>query len=85
MKIFILPVSGGGFATQLGILYYLLEAKRIIPDIVLGSSGGNVAAYISMLSNWYHKTILKNCHLINFLYLLIHGHHHLFQHGFFFH
>lgn len=65
MKIFILPVSGGGFATQLGILYYLLEAKRIIPDIVLGSSGGNVAAYISMLSNWYHKTILKNCHLIN--------------------
>lgn len=65
MKVFILPISGGGFAAQLGIMYHLLNAKRIEPDIVMGSSGGNAAAYISMLSNWFAPTILKNCHLID--------------------
>lgn len=65
MKIFIIPVSGGGFAAQLGVMHHLMEAKRIIPDLILGSSGGNVTAYISMLSNWYSKAILKNCHLLD--------------------
>lgn len=65
MRIFILPVSGGGFVAQLGIMYHLLNAKNIEPDLVLGSSGGNVTSYLSLLSGWKASKILKNCHLIN--------------------
>jgi len=51
MYILVLPVSGGGFVIQLAILEYLCEAN-IVPDVMLASSGGNVAAYIAAAANW---------------------------------
>lgn len=51
MYIYVLPVSGGGFVAQLAIIQHLCEIK-IIPNIILASSGGNVAAYISAAANW---------------------------------
>ncbi len=51
MYVFVLPVSGGGFVSQLAILQHLCESQ-IIPDITLASSGGNVAAYIAAAANW---------------------------------
>lgn len=51
MYILVLPVSGGGFATQLAIIQHLCGIQ-FIPDITLASSGGNVAAYVSAASNW---------------------------------
>lgn len=51
MHVLVLPVSGGGFVSQLGIIQHLCEAK-IIPDVVLASSGGNVAAYVAAAANW---------------------------------
>lgn len=51
MYVLVLPVSGGGFVTQLAILQHLCEAS-FVPDLVLASSGGNVAAYIGAASNW---------------------------------
>jgi len=51
MYIYVLPVSGGGFVTQLAIIQHLCEIK-FIPKIILASSGGNVAAYISSAANW---------------------------------
>jgi hypothetical protein len=51
MKIFILPVSGGGFVVQLAIIQHLSELN-IIPDLTMSSSGGNVAAYISAAADW---------------------------------
>lgn len=43
MKIYILPISGGGFVVQLAIIQHLCELKYV-PDLCLASSGENVAA-----------------------------------------
>ena len=51
MFILVLPISGGGFVSQLTILQHLCEIK-FIPDVTLSSSGGNVAAYIAAAGNW---------------------------------
>ena len=51
MYILVLPVSGGGFVSQLAILQHLCESK-FIPDITLASSGGNVAAYVAAAADW---------------------------------
>lgn len=51
MYIFVLPVSGGGFVTQLAILQHLC-ISNIKPTITLASSGGNVAAYIAAAAKW---------------------------------
>lgn len=51
MYVLVLPVSGGGFVSQLAILQHLCESK-IIPDLTLASSGGNVAAYVAAAANW---------------------------------
>jgi len=51
MYILVLPVSGGGFVSQLAILQHLCES-RFIPDLTLASSGGNVAAYVAAAANW---------------------------------
>lgn len=56
MRILVLPVSGGGFVTQLAIIQHLCEIKYI-PDLVLASSGGNVAAYIAAAANWKWPSI----------------------------
>lgn len=46
VNIYILPVSGGGFVSQLAAIQHL-SLNNIKPDIMLGSSGGNLAAYIA--------------------------------------
>lgn len=51
MYLLVLPVSGGGFVSQLGILQHLCESKYV-PDLTLASSGGNVAAYVAAAANW---------------------------------
>jgi predicted acylesterase/phospholipase RssA len=51
MYILVLPVSGGGFVSQLAILQHLCESK-FNPKLTLASSGGNVAAYVATAANW---------------------------------
>lgn len=51
MYVLVLPVSGGGFVSQLAIIQHLCEAQ-FVPDITLASSGGNVAAYVASAANW---------------------------------
>jgi predicted acylesterase/phospholipase RssA len=51
MNVLISPVSGGGFVVQLAIMQHLCE-MNYIPDVVLASSGGNVAAYIAAAADW---------------------------------
>lgn len=51
MYVYAIPVSGGGFVSQLGILQHLGEAEYV-PDITLSSSGGNVAAYVGAAADW---------------------------------
>lgn len=71
MKIYILPVSGGAFVVQIAFLKVIYEATKdkngtgIIPDLVLSSSGGNVAAYMSMIGKWNDGCLMKNIHFLN--------------------
>lgn len=71
MKIYILPISGGGFPVQMAFLKILYQATKsevkigITPDIVFSSSGGNVSAYIAMMGDWRDNYITKNIHIIN--------------------
>lgn len=51
MYVLVLPVSGGGFVSQLAIIQHLCEIK-FVPNLILASSGGNVAAYIAAAANW---------------------------------
>lgn len=51
MYVLVLPVSGGGFVSQLAILQHLCESQ-FIPDLTLASSGGNVAAYVAAAAGW---------------------------------
>ena len=46
MNIFISPVSGGAFVSQLAIFLFL-GVNNIFPNIILASSGGNLASYIA--------------------------------------
>jgi hypothetical protein len=81
-KIYVLPISGGGFVSQLALLSELYDAtveddmdhhvrdqflginhrKSLpgTPDLVLASSGGNVAAYLAMVSGWSSSAIANN-------------------------
>jgi predicted acylesterase/phospholipase RssA len=66
LEIYALPVSGGGFPAQLQQIIYYTNEKQIAtntteengnyleytPDICLGTSGGNVSAYIGLSGNW---------------------------------
>lgn len=72
MKIYILPVSGGGFAVQIGLLKAINQATQsesdklgYRPDIVFASSGGNVSSYIALIGNWRYNEILRNCGILN--------------------
>ncbi len=58
MYLLILPVSGGGFVTQLAILQHLCEIN-FVPNLTLASSGGNVAAYIASAADWKWSKIEK--------------------------
>lgn len=61
MYVLVLPVSGGGFVSQLGIIQHLCESN-IIPDITFASSGGNVAAYVASASKWHWAAIERTAH-----------------------
>lgn len=50
-EFFVLPVSGGSFPHQLGISCQLLRSG-FKPDVMLGSSGGNVTSYILAASDY---------------------------------
>jgi hypothetical protein len=69
MYLLILPVSGGGFVSQLSIIEHLCETKYK-PDIILSSSGGNVAAYISSAADWKWPAIERIAKTLNKNYFL---------------
>lgn len=49
--VFVLPVSGGHFPHQLAAIEWLADAGTA-PDLALGSSGGNIAAYLAAAGGW---------------------------------
>jgi len=79
LEVYILPVSGGGFPAQLQQLIYFAAEKQVAtntteetgdyleytPDICLGSSGGNVSAYIGLSGNWTEGGIKRVVKTVN--------------------
>lgn len=51
MNLLVLPASGQNFISQLSILQYLCDIEYS-PTLILGSSGGNLAAYIVTAADW---------------------------------
>jgi hypothetical protein len=77
-NIYILPISGKGFSVQIGMLsflsstYEVLEANGeivkhadTVPDIVMASSGGNIAAYLGHTANWKRLRMLALINSMN--------------------
>ncbi len=65
-KLFVLPVSGGGFPVQIAFIAEMYEARKLNkvfltgskdyhPDLVMAASGGNVASYIAMGGDWNYS------------------------------
>ncbi len=71
--VYSLPVSGGSFAAQLGLLSELYEARKkqyngkfkshkdYAPDLIFSASGGNVAAYSGFAGDWSYEGIIRVC------------------------
>lgn len=56
----ILPISGGGLFTQLGLICNLMESNPDYrADIMMGSSGGCLASYITLASNFQPEYIIN--------------------------
>lgn len=51
MNIIVLPASGQNFVCQLAILQHLCDIDYT-PSLMLGSSGGNLAAYLVAAADW---------------------------------
>jgi predicted acylesterase/phospholipase RssA len=58
MKIIVCPISGGGFPIQLAILSSLCDIGYK-PNLALASSGGNVATYVTVASQWSSQHIKR--------------------------
>jgi hypothetical protein len=56
MNIVVLPASGQNFVCQLAILQQLCDIDYK-PNLTLGSSGGNLAAYLAAAADWNSKHI----------------------------
>lgn len=64
MNVWILPISGGQFVNQCASIISLLENENK-PDIMFGSSGGNLTAYITMAGDWTPNGIIRLCENIS--------------------
>lgn len=58
------PVSGGSFPCQIAIVKRLIRSE-IKPDLMLGSSGGNIASYVTIMGDWSEKGINRICKKIS--------------------
>lgn len=56
MLVYVLPISGGSFPTQIEIVAELGE-YGIRPDICFSCSGGNIAAYVGSAGSWKRENI----------------------------
>ena len=71
LTVYVLPISGGRFVSQLAFLCELHDAKAhrvrstagcviLEPDLVFSTSGGNICAYTAMAGNWTTGGIMRN-------------------------
>lgn len=59
IELMILPVSGGHFVNQVALISLLCDHSKFRPKLILGSSGGAIAAYIGLCADWKYNGILR--------------------------
>ncbi len=69
MHLLVLPISGGGFVSQLAIIQHLCEINYE-PNVTMASSGGNVAAYIASAARWKWPDIERVARKISHEYFI---------------
>jgi hypothetical protein len=69
--VYVAPISGSCFPSQLALLSEVYEARKIangnrlsgrksyMPDLCLGSSGGNITLYLGLAGNWNTEGICR--------------------------
>ena len=74
---YVIPISGGCLVSHLALLQVIYDARlkanngikkgyfSYAPHIVLGSSGGNISAFIGQASDWKSNAIERNVMLMN--------------------
>ncbi len=78
LETYIAPISGGGFPGQIAQILYVIKNKRqafenktqdissyYIPDLCMGTSGGNVALYITISGNFTEGGIKRVINSMN--------------------
>lgn len=74
-RVYVLPISGGEFPSQLAMLSEMYDAtilandgfpgeSQIQPDLVLGASGGNISAYVGLGADWSSSGIIRICRMV---------------------
>lgn len=75
--VYVLPVSGGAIVSHLALLQVIYDARinalngvkkgyfSYAPNLVLGSSGGNISSFIGQASDWSSDGITRNVQVIN--------------------
>lgn len=58
VELVVLPVSGGHFINQVALITLLCD-NGFKPEIVLGSSGGVVSAYVGLCGDWKTNGIMR--------------------------
>lgn len=62
-QVYVLPVSGGYFPLQIAELTWMTTSPP--PSLVLGSSGGNIAAYLATAGDWSPTGIHQAINVMN--------------------
>ncbi len=73
LKVYVLPISGGALVAQLAFLIEIYNAQmkvyddvtKTYPNLVMGSSGGNISAYIAMTGGWSEAGIIRIAKMID--------------------
>jgi predicted acylesterase/phospholipase RssA len=71
LTVYALPASGSAFVAEIALLCEVYAAKKMMkgglfsgskdyaPDLVLGSSGGNMSAYIGLAADWSEEGLIR--------------------------
>lgn len=59
VNVVILPASGTSFPVQIGLMSQICKVDNFKPTLMLGCSGGNATAYLTLAANFNSEQILK--------------------------
>jgi len=65
LTVYVLPISGGKFVSQLALLSEIYDGGQVRgPDLIFSTSGGNICAYAAMAGGWSPEGIKRTVSFI---------------------